>query len=68
MSTTLRMAIDSGAYFVDPDAVAEAILRRARAGPPPPLAASIVLVPADLFQDPAPRAGELDAVAFDHIA
>ena len=31
MGTSLRRAIDSGEYLVDPDAVADAILRRARA-------------------------------------
>lgn len=31
MSTSLRRAIDSGDYRVDPDAVADAILRRYRA-------------------------------------
>ena len=68
MSTTLRMVIDSGNYLVDPDAVAEAILRRARARPPLPVAPLEVLVPAQLFQDLAPRPGELDATALDHIA
>ena len=68
MSTSLRRVIDSGDYYVDPDAVAEAMLRRAQADARMPLAPSEVLVPADLFEDSALGADELHALALEHCA
>jgi len=68
MNTRLRIAIDSGNYSIDADAVAEAILRRSWGHPPLPVSPSRVLVPAHLFEDPAPRPGELDAVALEGTA
>lgn len=66
MRASLRRAIDGGDYRVDPDAVAEAILRRARRFGQPPDAPSVVLVPADLFEDRPRGPGQLDALALDH--
>lgn len=68
MSTRLRRAIDSGNYHVDPDAVAKAILRAARGFGHAPVVPSQVLVPADLFDDPAPGPDQLQALAPDHGA
>lgn len=68
MNTSLRMAIEGGGYSVDTKAVADAILRRAWEYPELPVAPSRVLVPAHLFEDPAPRPPELDPVALDHGA
>ena len=68
MSASLRMVIDSGDYTVDPDAVAEAMLRRARADARVPLVPSKVLVPADLFEDAALGPDKLQTLAFEDCA
>lgn len=68
MSTSLRSAIDSGDYRVDPAAVAEAILRRTHGFGDVPTVPSEVLVPADLFEDLAPGPDQLNALALDHGA
>ena len=68
MSASLRMVIDSGDYTVDPDAVAEAMLRRARADARVPLVPSKVLVPADLFEDQALGPDKLHALALENCA
>lgn len=68
MRTSLRRVIDSGDYYVDPDAVAEAMLRRARAHARMPLVQSQVLIPADLFEDPAVGAHELQSLALEDCA
>lgn len=68
MSTSLRTVIDSGDYYVDPDAVADAMLRRARAYARMPLAPSEVLVPADLFEDAALGPDKLQALALEDCA
>ncbi len=63
MGTSLRRAIDSGEYLVDPDAVADAILRRALAltvGRP-----SEMLVSAQLLEIPSPEPPQLDAMSPD---
>ena len=69
MRTSLRRAIETGDYCVDPDAVADAILRCARAARP----ASDALLPAQLLDpDVRPSAQlletsppELDAMSPD---
>lgn len=68
MCTSLRRAIESGDYLVDPDAVADAILRRAIARTRAALGSSEVLVAAQPGASPAAEAPELDAVAPDHPA
>ena len=68
MSTILRRVIESGDYYVDPDAVADAMLRRARAYARMPLAPSKVLVPADLFEDAALGPDKLQTLAFEDCA
>lgn len=64
----LHKAVASGEYQVDPDAVADAILRRMREVDEVPLAPSQVLVPAHLFEDVPARADQLQPVAFDDAA
>lgn len=68
MRPSLRRVIDSGDYAVDPDAVAEAMLRRARADARIPPVPSEVLVPAQLFEDPALGPDELRAIALENCA
>ena len=68
MSASLRRVIDSGDYYVDPDAVAEAMLRRARPDARIPLVPSQVLVPADLFEDPALGTDKLGALTLEDCA
>jgi hypothetical protein len=68
MRTSLRDSIDRGEYSVDPGVVADAILRRVRELTAVPLMPSQVLVPADLFQDPAPRSDQEKALAVDNGA
>lgn len=65
MSTSLRQAIDSGDYFIDPDAVADAILRRARAQALAARPASEVLVSTQLLDIPSPEPSQLDAMSPD---
>ncbi len=67
MSTSLRRGIDNGDYHVDPDAVAEAMLRRARAARMP-LVPSQVLIPVDLFEDSTVRPDKLHALPFEDCA
>ena len=63
MGTSLRRAIDSGEYLVDPDAVADAILRRARAvAARPP---SEVLVSAQRLEALLPDPPEVSAMSPD---
>ncbi len=64
----LRRAIDSGEYRVDPDAVADAMLRRARTDAHIPCVPSKVLVPADRFEDPALGPDEPHALSLDDRA
>ena len=68
MSTRLRRTIDSGEYRVDPDAVADAMLRHLRADAPIPLGPSTVLVPVDLFEDLTPGSHERHVLALDDCA
>ena len=68
MSAALRRVIDSGDYYVDPDAVAEAMLRRARPDALMPLVPSQVLIPADLFEDPALGPDKLRALTRENCA
>jgi len=68
MSMSLRRAIDSGDYLVDPDAVAEAIMRRASTRPLVPPLSSRVLVPADLFEDAPARPDQLHPLTLDYPA
>ena len=68
MSTSLRTVIDRGDYYIDPEAVADAMLRRARADARMPLAPSKVLVPADLFEDAALGPDKLQTLAFEDCA
>ena len=65
MSTSLRRAIDSGDYLIDPDAVADAILRRARARARAARPASEVLVPPQLFETSPPEPSQLGAMSPD---
>jgi hypothetical protein len=65
MSTSLRRAIDSGDYLVDPDAVADAILRRARARTRAARPASEVLVAAQLLEISPHESPQLDAMSPD---
>ena len=67
MNATIRSAIESGSYCVDPQAVAEAIMRRARHTPPPPVPLQ-VLVPPDLFEETAAATDEVDPPALEHDA
>ena len=64
MSASLRRAIDSGDYFVDPDAVADAILRRARSRAEAARPASEVLVSAQPLDKP-PEPVQLGAMSPD---
>ena len=68
MSASLRIAIARGDYTVDPDAVAEAMLRRARAGARIPLVPSEVLVPVHLFEDLPLCADKLRALTGENCA
>ncbi len=70
MRSSLRHAIDSGEYLIDPEAVADAILRRALAGARalPAFASSEVLVAPDLGGSPATEAPQSEAAAFDDPA
>lgn len=65
MRTRLRRAIDSGEYSVDPDAVADAMLRRARTHALDARPASEVLVSAQILQTSPPEAPQLDAMSPD---
>jgi hypothetical protein len=65
MRTSLRRAIDSGDYCVDPDAVADAILRRAHARHLAARPASKVLVSAQLLETSVPETAQLDAMSPD---
>ena len=67
MSTSLRRAIDSGDYRVDPDAVADAILRRslARARARAVQPASEVLVAAQTRESSLPDPAQLSAMSPD---
>jgi hypothetical protein len=65
MSTSLRRAIDSGDYLVDPDAVADAILRRARSRAEAARPASEVLVSAQLLETSPPEPAQLGAMSPD---
>jgi hypothetical protein len=67
-TSLLHKAVARGDYQVDPDAVADAILRRIREVDEVPLVPSQVLVPAHLFEDLAAGADQLQAVAFDDAA
>ena len=67
--TRLRQAIDSGEYCVDPDAVAEAILRRARDRARTARAAlSAVLVSPEPRAKPATGSPQLHTPPFDDAA
>ena len=70
MSMSLRRAIDSGDYLVDPDVVADAILRhtRARARALAARPASEVLVSTQLLEALAPGPAKLHAVSPDDPA
>ena len=65
MRTSLRHAIDSGDYRVDPDAVAVAILRRAWARARITRPASEVLVPAHVLESSHTEALQLDTLSVD---
>ncbi len=65
MRTSLRAAIDRGDYCVDPDAVADAMLRRARARQLVARPASEVLVSAQLLETSPPEPCQLDAMSPD---
>lgn len=65
MRTSLRRAIDSGDYLVDPDAVADAILRRAWARARAARPASEVLVPAQVLESSHAEPLQLDPVSVD---
>lgn len=65
MSTSLRRAIDSGDYLVDPDAVADAILRRIRARALAARPASEVLVSTQLLEIPPTETPQLSAMSPD---
>lgn len=65
MSTSLRRAIDSGDYLVDPDAVADAILRHPHARALAARPASEVLVSAELLETSPPEPVQLDAMSPD---
>ncbi len=65
MGTSLRRAIDSGEYLVDPDAVADAILRRARARALAARPASEVLVSAQRLDALLPDPPEVSAMSPD---
>lgn len=67
-TSLLYKAVASGEYQVDPDAVADAILRRMWAVDELSLVPSQVLVPAYLFEDVPARADQLQPVAFDDAA
>ena len=63
--SSLRRAIDSGDYLVDPDAVADAILRRARERAAAARAASEVLVSPQLLEMPSLEPVPLGAMSPD---
>ena len=67
-TSLLYKAVASGEYQVDPDAVADAILRRIREVDEVPLVPSQVLVPAHLFEDVPAGAEQLQPVALDNRA
>ncbi len=65
MSTSLRRAIHSGDYIVDPDVVADAILRRARGRLWATRPASEVLVSPQLLETLPPEPSQLGAMSPD---
>lgn len=65
MNASLLRDIGGGDYTVDPDAVARAILRQGIQFGPVPVMPSEVLVPVQMFDEHAPGAGDLQAVALD---
>ena len=65
MSTRLRRAIESGDYLVDPDAVADAILRRARTRGLAARPVSAVLVSAQRLETSPPEPAQVDAMSPD---
>ena len=66
-TSLLYRAVASGEYQVNPDAVADAILRRMREDDEVPMVPSQVLVPAHLFEDLPGGPDEVHAVAVDNV-
>ena len=65
MGTSLRRAIDSGEYSVDADAVADAILRRARARALATHSASEVLISGEPLEALLPDPPQVSAMSPD---
>ncbi len=65
MSPGLRRAIDSGDYLIDPAAVADAILRRARARAGSARSASEVLISGEPLEALLPDPPQLGAMSPD---